>query len=303
MTLRSASDVPKSASHARPQSAVCAGRRPDSSPTSNRNSALPGVGRWALCVVLGVGAAIGSGCGGGQATGGVEYAEAAEEAYMLAERSFSRNDFEGARSRYSEIYQQYPYSQYAALAEVRVADCYYEERSFELARATYDRFVQLHPTHEEVPRAAYRVAVSYVRQVPGSFVLMPPNHERDLTQARNAYLALGAFLRTYAGSEFEAEAIEERHQVEDILVSHELYVAQWNLRHRNALGAARRAAFVLSEYPAAGRTPDALFVFARAMLEMGDVAQASAALRRLTEEYGDSEAGVAAQAWLTRWGL
>lgn len=243
-----------------------------------------------------------SGCGGAQDSTGPQYTEAAEEAWMLAERQFLRNDYEGARLRYTDLYTQFPYSQYAALAELRVGDCYYGERSYELARSAYDRFVQFHPTHEEVPRAAFQVSMSYVKQVPGAFVLMPPNHERDLTQARNAYLALGSFLRAYPGSDHVADAEAELVRMQDVLVEHELYAAQWNLRHDNPLGAARRAMYVADTYPEATRMPDALFLFSRAMLEMGDVDQASAALRRLRDEYAGTEAGEAARGWLSEYG-
>jgi len=244
-----------------------------------------------------------SGCGGVQSGDEQQYTEAAEEAWMLAERQFSRNDYEGARLRYTDLYTQFPYSQYAALSELRVGDCYYGERSYELARSAYDRFVQFHPTHEEVPRAAFQVSMSYVKQVPGSFVLMPPNYERDLTQARNAYLALGSFLRSYPGSDHVEEAAAELQRMQDVLVEHELYAAKWNLRHENPLGAARRAMYVADSYPDATRMPDALFLYSRAMLELGDVDQASAALRRLRDEYGGTEAGEAARDWLLEYGL
>ncbi len=90
--------------------------------------------------------------------------------------------------------------------------------------------------------------------------------------------------------------------MQDILVEHELYAAQWNLRHENPLGAARRSVYIVETYPDATRMSDALFLYARAMLEMGDVEQASAALRRLRDEYGATEAGEAARGWLVEYG-
>jgi outer membrane protein assembly factor BamD (BamD/ComL family) len=110
-------------------------------------------------------------------------------------------------------------------------------------------------------------------------------------------------LRSYPGSDHVEEAAAELQRMQDVLVEHELYAAQWNLRHENPLGAARRAMYVADSYPDATRMPDALFLYSRAMLELGDVDQASAALRRLRDEYGGTEAGEAARDWLLEYGL
>lgn len=237
-------------------------------------------------------------CGGGQSADELSYTEAAEELYAAAEAVFERRDYEGARSRYTQLYQEFPYSQLATMAELRVADCYFEERSYELARATYERFVQFHPTNENVPWAAYRVAQTWVRQLPGEFFLMPPGHDRDLTQARNAYTALRSFQRVYPDTEFADEVEVDLQRVTQLLTDHEVYVGRWYLRHDNALAAARRARYVLDNYPDAEVIPDALFLFAQSMLEMGDVDQAATALQRLAAEFADTEPGRVAVGYL-----
>jgi outer membrane protein assembly factor BamD len=255
--------------------------------------------RGLLVVGLLLGSATTTGaCGGRQRGAELSYTEAAEALFAAAEATYARRDYEGARVRYSQVYQEYPYSQFATLSEMRVADCYFEERSYELARVSYERFVQFHPTHEEVPRAAYQVAMTYVRQLPREFFLMPPGHDRDLTQARNAYTALGSFLRVYGDSEFVPEVMEHLARVTDLLTAHEVYVGRWYLRHGNPMGAARRGRFVVDTYPDADAVPDALFLFAQSMLELGDLDQAGGALQRLAQEFPDSEAGLAAAEYL-----
>lgn len=237
-------------------------------------------------------------CGGKQNDDELSYTEAAEELYASAEAVFERKNYEGARARYTQLYQEFPYSQLATMSELRVADCYFEERSYELARATYERFVQFHPTNENVPWAAYRVAQTWVKQLPGEFFLMPPGHDRDLTQARNAYTALRSFQRVYPDTEFADAVAEDLLRVTQLLTDHEVYVGRWYLRHDNALAAARRARYVLDNYPDAAVVPDALFLFAQSMLEMGDVDQAATALQRLASEFADTEPGRVAVGYL-----
>jgi outer membrane protein assembly factor BamD len=250
-------------------------------------------------LVAGLGTA---GCGGARVVEEQSYGEAAEAAFAAAERRMQRRDWEGARNAFSQVYREYPYSQFAALAEMKVADCYFEERSWELARAAYERFVQFHPTHEEVRRAAYQVAMTWVRAMPRPFVLMPPIHERDLTQARNAFAALGSYLRMYPDAEWAEEVRQARRQVEAVLVEHELTVGQWYLQRRDPLGTARRARHVLDNFPGATRTHDALFLLASALLHLGDEAQARDHLERLVREHADTEAARVAAAWLQTHG-
>jgi outer membrane protein assembly factor BamD len=253
----------------------------------------------AFCLALGVAPAA---CGGAR-TQPSDYTEAAELAFARAERAVQRRDYEGARGYFAEVMQTYPYSEYAVLSELRIADCHFLERSFPRAIDGYRSFVRFHPNHPEVAYAEYRTALSYVEQMPGGFFLMPPPHERELRDARGAFAQLSAFLARWGATEYAADAREQLRVVADRLAAHELYVARFYYRRENDVAAALRAREVLDAYPQSTLVPGALHVFAAAMLRQGDVDAGTTALRRLADEYPDSPESRDAAEWFRRHGL
>ncbi len=251
----------------------------------------------ALTLALALSAA--AGCGSRQSPDPENYAEAAAWAYDRAEHVLERRDYELARAMFVDVYQNYPYSQYAALAEVGVADTYFGERSWVRAIEAYRRFVRFHPTHPAVPRAQYRVAQSYLRQMPNDWFLMPPSHERDLSDARAAYDALRLFLDAFGDSEYADEARADFAEVRDRLAAYELYVAEYYAARDNPLATATRATYLIETYPGAAQTPNALFLHARAMIALGDVDAALVSLRRLRDDYAGTDLGREAARYLS----
>ncbi len=240
-----------------------------------------------------------SGCGGAQQD--VEppsYTEAAAVAFAAAERVFERKDFETARIRFTGVYNDFPYSQYAALAEFRIGDTYLRERVYARAIESFRRFVRIHPTHDLVPEAQYKIALSYVQQMPGDWFLRPPSFERDLSDTENAHRALQMFLSTYGDTEFADDANEHLRATTERLASYELYVAEFYTRRENPRGAALRCETLIEQYPEAEQVPSALFLHARALIELGDVDAALVSLRRLIDEYPSHPLTEDAQAWL-----
>lgn len=258
---------------------------------------IPGIALAALAALaLSFGA-----CGGRQKGEEASYTEAAQLAFDAAERAFSRRDYEGARARFTEVYNEYPYSQYAALAEFRIGDTYLRERAYPRAVESFRRFVRVHPTHQLVPEAQFKIALSYVQQMPGDWFLRPPSYERDLTDTENAHRALELFLGSYPDSEFAAEAREYLATTTRRLASYELYVAEFYARRDNARAAAIRAEGLVRDFPLSEQVPRALFLHARSLIELGDVEAGTISLRRLTDEYPEHPLSREANEWLAAW--
>ena len=106
-----------------------------------------------IALLLGCVGTAGAACSGRQQAEPATYGEAAAQAFAEAERAYGRKDYELARSRFSEVFQSYPFSQYAATAEFRIGDCYLAERLYVRAIEVYRRFVRIHPTNELVAEA------------------------------------------------------------------------------------------------------------------------------------------------------
>lgn len=246
---------------------------------------------------------LGSGCARQASMQPTTYTEAAEQAFAEGERLLARRDYEAARRQFRTVYQNYPYSRFAALSELRIADSFYRERSWARAIEQYRRFVRFHPTHERVEEASFQIAHAYVQQMPGDPFLMPPSHERDLGSAEEAFRALQNVLREYPDSAMAGEARAHLDAVRERLAAHELYVIRFYQRRDESRAVIQRASALVERFPESARVPDALFHASRALLQEDEVDRAVATLRRLVSEYPDSEAAREARPFLERYGL
>ncbi len=107
-------------------------------------------------------------------------------------------DHDTAIESFQAIIDNYPYSDYAVLAELRIADSYYEDHKFEEALSYYRDFSDLHPQHPKVPYTIFRSALCHASRVRAV--------NRDQTATRDALSYLDRLLLKYPHSEYAAEA-------------------------------------------------------------------------------------------------
>lgn len=223
-----------------------------------------------------------------------------EAAFQKAERSMERGDYIDATARYNAIRTQFPYSQFATFSELRLGDAYYEEEKFTTAIAQYRTFIKLHPSHPKVTYASYRVAESFAGQMPEPFIFLPPTHERELASTRDAERELAFFLKKYPASEYTAPAKKKLVQVKRRLADHEMYVAQFYLKRKNARAGAMRLTYLLDKYSGVGLDAQALFLLARSYVLLGDTGKARTALDDLIANFGDDPLARQARNYLKR---
>ena len=235
-----------------------------------------------------------AGCGAGQNTRALSYGENARRSYENAHHAYEDRDCLTAQPLFRRIRSEYPYSRYAALAELRIADCSMMQNQYTEAIRAFRAFVRQRPAHPEVPYARFKIAESYFRQVPGDFFLSPPPHERDQSPTRNALRQLRRFLLDHPESEHADRAREMVRDTLSQLAQHELYVAEFYLGRDRPRAAVGRLRHLLDVYEGSGIEPRALLLLGRVFLHMREVADARRAFEELVERFPES--GYAAQA-------
>lgn len=218
-------------------------------------------GLWAWASIL-------AGCAGTQKDGMLDYARSAELHFQEGMDEFEDEDCVSAEKIFGEVRRKFPYSRFAVLSELRLADCQFIQGSYATAAVSYQQFVKAHPTHEEAPYAAYRRGVSFYEMIPGDYVITPPPHERDQAATRDARASLDAFIKRYPSSEYVEPASELLKKAVRALVQHEIYVAEFYLSRGDRRAAAVRLEGVQDNFPESDLVPDAMFLQAITFLEM-----------------------------------
>lgn len=187
-----------------------------------------------------------------QATGPRSYSESAQVLYEQALEELASDDFEQAIVLFEQVRSRYPYSSYAALAELGVADTQFKRGRYLEAIDMYQAFSRFHPAHPRLDYAAFRIGESHSRTIPSSFFLFPPPSERDQTAVRSTRQALQDFLQRHPESSYIPRAQELLDDVLRILARHEIVAARFYAKRGRWRGAALRYQTLLEQYAGLG---------------------------------------------------
>jgi outer membrane protein assembly factor BamD len=220
--------------------------------------------------------------------GDVTYGKSAEENYVAGEQELKAGNHEEAVRFFEHVRTKFPFSKYAALSELRLADVKFEEDRWTEAADAYAEFVKLRPNHEAADDAAFRIGLAHWKDGPSSFVLFPPPHEKDLRAVREAEAALASFVEKYPQSEHAPEARGLLGRARGLLAEHEWYVADFYRKRGHWAGAAGRLDGLVKRYPGSPREPEALLRLAEAYRQLDERFRAQQALQELVVKHPDS---------------
>jgi outer membrane protein assembly factor BamD len=239
-------------------------------------------------------------CGPKKKTG--VYTEDARIAYERAMEAFESEDCITAEPLFREIRANYPYTRYAALSELREADCLSKQDKHVEAIEIYQRFARVRASHESVPYARFKAAESQFLQIPSEWLLSPPAYERDMRAARDALKDLRRYLLDFPYDENAEKAAEMEQKTLRLLAHHELYVADFYLRREHPQAAIKRLEGLLRTYEGSGFEPQAMLLMGRTQLMMKDRAAAHATFRELIARYPETGSAVQAERFLAETG-
>jgi outer membrane protein assembly factor BamD len=227
-------------------------------------------------------------CGGGKAgTGAVEYSVSAQKNYDKGMEELERKDWLAASKYFAFIKTRFPYSKFAVLAELRLADAELGAEAFIEAIDSYRLFIKFHPTHEMVANgyAAYKIGEGFAAQLGGDFWLFPPSYEKDQSSTEDAATELKTFLDKYPDSPYRQKAQKILEQVGKRLADHEWYVARYYWDRGKPMATVLRLRRLLERYRGVGYDEEALWLLGRAyiVVEMKD--RAKTTLQELVAKY------------------
>ncbi len=255
-----------------------------------------------LLVAIGVSFASIAGCGGAQPATPLSYGESARRDYERAEGAALDDDCLTAMPLLQNVRREYPYSRYAALAELRIADCELSQQHYTEAIRAYRSFIRQRPTHAEIDTANFAIARAYHQQIPQDFFLSPPPAERDQAATRSALRVVRRFLLDYPESEHIEEARRIEREVLSLLARHELFVAGYYLNRDRPEATIARIQTLLEQYEGSGVEPEALLLMGRTYLHMRQTREARLAFGELVDRFPETGFRVQACNYLERLG-
>jgi outer membrane protein assembly factor BamD len=233
------------------------------------------------------------GCGDEAKGKPVSYQLTAKQNYDKGLVELKDENFLEAIKYFTFVKTRFPFSRYAPLAELRIADTHLARGRYVEAIDAYRQFMRFHPTHEMVENgyAAFKVCDCYFKQVPDEWFLSPPAFEKDQTATREALKEYDQFLVKYPSSKFVKDARTQRQTCLRKIIDAELYVARFYLGRNKPKATALRLRGILENYPGVGNEPDILLLLGQTYLQMEQIDKAREAFARLVSEHpGDYNA-------------
>lgn len=162
---------------------------------------------------------------------------------------FPSSETAKAIETFQQIVDNYPYSDLAVMAELKIADAYFADEKYEEALSYYRDFSELHPNHEAVPYTLLQAARCHIEQSKSA--------NRDQTAARHAIGFLDKLLASHPDSPQAVEGRELWTQMRSRLAEHELGIADFYYSREEWQAAADRYRGVIQRYSGLGYDEEA----------------------------------------------
>jgi outer membrane protein assembly factor BamD len=163
---------------------------------------------------------------------------------------YESGDYEGAREAFEKLKDWYPYSDYAKLAELKIADANYRLGNYEEAIFAYEEFESLHPRNEAIPYVIYQTGMCYFEQM--------DTPDRDQVSTRKALDIFARLIKDYPDDVYAMKARENVNACLRSLAESELYIGLFYYKAGHYKAALKRFKNVLSRYPDVGVHQEAL---------------------------------------------
>lgn len=236
----------------------------------------------------------------GEALPSVSFQATAEENWNAGEAEFEDEEYLAAQRYYAFIRSKFPYSSYAVLAEVRIADCQAARGRFIEAIDSYQDFVRRHPSHKKTPYAMFKIGESYYNQIPGDWLLLPPSYEKDQASVQQAAKTLGDYLKRFPDHEDAERARTLLREVETRLAAHERFVADFYKNLEKDRAYVGRLEVLRKQYADVALNDALLLEIATVWARLQEVDKTRSAVEELHAKFPDSKVGAQADALMTK---
>ncbi len=184
-----------------------------------------------------------------------EMEKSAQELVQEGSSQFRDRDFKDAIHSFTTLKDWYPFSKYAILAELKIADAHYELEEYEEAIFAYQEFESLHPKNEAIPYVIYRTGLCWFDRI--------DTVDRDQKSSRKAQAEFNRLVERFPDTTQAAKAAKHIEHCIASLAGHELYVARFYFKTKQYKAAQKRFEYLFANYPDTKEGKEALPNIAR----------------------------------------
>ena len=161
-----------------------------------------------------------------------------------AQKLMEADNYKDAAGLWQQLKEQYPYSDYAILGELKLGDALFLQGKYIEALGAYEDFERLHPENQAVPYAVYQQGMCYYSRMQGI--------DHDQTSTIQAIQTLARLVDLYPTSRYAAMAQARIAEAQHNLAGHEFYVGEFYFNRKDYQAAINRYLGLIQYYPDSG---------------------------------------------------
>lgn len=201
--------------------------------------------------------------------------------FQRGEQAMGDGMYTEAIENWQKVRDSFTSPELTTLAELKIADAYYDSELYIEAVAAYEDFLKQHPTNVRKSDILLRLGKAHFQQVLEA--------DRDQTATRNALAIFEELQRNFSDQSDKQLLSDLIYQCRTRLAENEQYIGDFYLKTKNYQAAIRRLEKVRTDYPEFERMGHVLLSLAQAQQKSGAVNQAIALLNELENNYSDSD--------------
>ena len=186
---------------------------------------------------------------------GREEAHTAQELAWNGMEDYENGKYADSIEKFQKLKDYYPFSKYAILADLKIADAHYHREEYEDAIFGYENFEKLHPRNEAIPYVIYQIGMSYYDQI--------STPDRDQTAARKALETFQRLKKEFPQDEYARRSEEKITKCLKSLAESTYLIGVFYYRSNHFKAALQRFMSVISDYPDVGYHQQALEYIAK----------------------------------------
>ena len=167
--------------------------------------------------------------------------KSAMELTAIGMKAFDKKKYFNAIDSFEKLRDWYPFSKYAILAELKIADSHFYLKEYDEAVLAYKEFENLHPRNDVIPYIINQIGLCYVKQI--------DTIDRGQTPAKKGKAEFKRLLRQFPETEYSLKAKEHLKKCRESLAGHDLYVGLFYFKTKHYKAALYRFMGIVKEYP------------------------------------------------------
>ena len=157
---------------------------------------------------------------------------------------YQKGNYDKAIASFEKLKDWYPFSKFAILAELKIADAHFQLKQYDDAIFTYEEFERLHPRNEAIPYVIYQIGMCYFLRI--------DTIDRDQTSTQKALDTFERLIKQFPENEYSVTAIEHMKKCLKTLAGHEFYIGLFYYKSKHYKAALHRFKAVITLYPDVG---------------------------------------------------